>query len=134
MKTKARWLSAGILFVHVLMALPWSLKTIWFGGDITYHWFRYTLGMMIGDPLSSLSALLAFAALIASLFSAFGKVRRPIACGILLLVAASVEITNGCVFGFERFTILTYSIIVLLIVLGLFALLGFRSKPIKTEA
>lgn len=125
MKMKAKWLSAGILITYLMMALPWSLKTIWFEGDTTYHWFRYTLGMLIGDPLSSVSGLLAFTALIVSLFSTFGKVRRPIVCGILLLFSAVVEIVNGCVFGFERFTVFTYSIIAVLMLLGFFALFGF---------
>lgn len=78
MKMKAKWLSAGILITYLMMSLPCSLKTIWFEGDITYHWFRYTLGMLIGDPLRSVSGLMALTALIVSLLSIFGRVRRPI--------------------------------------------------------
>lgn len=134
MKTKARWLTAGIVLTYVLMCLPWALKTIWFGGYVTYHWFIYPFGMFMGDMLSSISALLAFAALIASLFSAFGKFHRPIVCGILLLGSAVVEIAMGVAFGFNSFTILTYLIVVALTGLWLFALFGFRRKGQIDEA
>ena len=119
-------LVAGLLAVLVLTCLPWALKTIWYGGGVTYHWLRYPLGTVMGDPLSSVSALLAFAALIASLFNFFGKARQPTVCGGALLASAGVEIANGCIFGFQRFTVLTYSIIAGLLGLGVFALLGFR--------
>lgn len=120
------WLTAGLLVIHVLMLLPWALKTIWYGGGVTYHWLRYPLGTVMGDPLSSISALLALAALIVSLFSSFGKAHRPIVCGVALLASAGVEIANGCAFGFQQFTVLTYGIVAALIGLGLFALFGFR--------
>ena len=135
MKAKARWLTAGIFAVYIPMYLPWAIRTItatFVGGVLTeyisYRSGRYPFGLFFGDPLSSVSALLAFAALIASLFSMFDKSRRPIVCGILLLASAGLEIAMGCTFGFHCFTILTYFIIAALIGLGIFALFGSRSK------
>ena len=105
------------------MALPCSLKTIWFEGDITYHWFRYTLGVLIGNPFSFASALLALAALIVSLVGAFGKRFHHVTCGILLFASAAAGLSIGFVFGFRWFSVLTHLIIALLIGFGLFTLL-----------
>lgn len=124
--------------IYVLMHLAWAQKILWAaengGYYVEYYWMSYLLGLFDGNLFGTLSSLLALAALIVSLFIVLGKVRRPIACGILLLLSAVAEIVNGCVFGFERFTGLTYCIITALIRLGLFALFGFLGSQQNVES
>lgn len=138
MKTKAKWLSVGILLVYALMCLPWAMKlqSPRDGGGyfVFYLWMSYSLGLFLGNPFSFASALLTLAALIVALAGAFGNRFHPVACGILLFASAATGLAMGFVFGFRWFSILTYLIIVLLIALGLFALLGFRSKQAEAEA
>lgn len=129
MKTKAKWLSVGILLVYVLMCLPWAMKVLSSREDggyfVSYLWMSYSFGLFLGNPFSFASALLAFAALIVSLFISFGHKRCATACGILLFASASAVLAMGIIVGFHCFTSLTYGIIAALIGLGFFALFGF---------
>lgn len=126
MKRKSWLLSIGIFLVYALMYLPWAMRAYPAHSDSGYSWAAYPFNIAKFGILAPTSALLALAALITSLLCTLGRARRYIACGILLLCSAAVEIVGIKAFGIECFTPLTYFILASLVALGLFSLLGFR--------
>lgn len=137
MQKKSFLFSGGIFAVFALMFLPWALRIVNMDADGTlyyhYYWMSYCLGTVLGDPFSTISALFALAALIVALLYSFGRVRRLMPCGILLLLSAGAEIGMGISLGFWWYTPLTYFIVGSLIVLALIAFRTDSKAPSATR-
>lgn len=131
---KSILLGTLLVLILVAMCLPWAMRLCFSDGPdhsiYDYWWLYYPLGILDGNIFSTLSFLLALAALPLA-FRSTHRRGCSIACGILLMLSAAAQLYVLSLLDPRWFTPLTWSIIAMLAALGLFALLGFREKAEK---